>query len=413
MGFDRLRLRPALLSVGAAIAAAASAGTAQAETPKFEVYGFAMADYIQDFKRVDPAWDDTLRPSKIPTQEGVFGSDGQSLISPKQSRFGVQAWQPIAGNDFHVKFEFDLYGTGVDAGQTTFRLRHFYGEWGPILAGQTNTVFMDIDTFPNVVDYWGPNGMVFVRTPQVRYTYKKGGHEIAVAIEKPSNDIDVGLIRQIDPNLGANIQGDEKIPDFTAHYKYGSKWGHFQLAGILRRVGYDTKDTVDNKPKGSKLGWGIQGSSNINVLKTDVIHLSAVYGQGIATYMNDGGVDLAANGQPIGPAQPGLPAPGPPTAKAVPLFGMMAYYDHAWGHGLTSSIGYSRVQVDNTTLQEPSAFKIGEYASANLLWSPEKHILMGVEGLYGRREDNNGFSGHDTRMQVSFKYSFTSLDFFK
>ena len=34
---------------------------------------------------------------------------------------------------------------------------------------------MDIDTFPNAIDYWGPNGMIFVRTPQIRYTYKTGG----------------------------------------------------------------------------------------------------------------------------------------------------------------------------------------------------------------------------------------------
>src|SRR5215471_14803389 len=149
------------------------------DAKSFEIYGFAQADYIQDFKRVDPAWDDTLRPSRIPTVDGQFGSNGQSSISPKQSRFGVQLDQPVAGHDFKVKFEFDLFGTGADAGKTTFRLRHFYGQWGPILAGQTNTVFMDIDTFPNVVDYWGPNGMVFVRNPQVRFTYKTGPHELA------------------------------------------------------------------------------------------------------------------------------------------------------------------------------------------------------------------------------------------
>ena len=62
-----------------------------------------------------------------------------------------------------------MYGIGVDAGQTTIRLRHAYGRWGPILAGQTNSLFMDGDLFPNVVDYWGPAGMVFVRNPQIRF----------------------------------------------------------------------------------------------------------------------------------------------------------------------------------------------------------------------------------------------------
>ena len=140
------------------------------------------------------------RPSKIPTTDDQFGDDGQSIFSVRQSRFGVQARQEIGGKDLFVKFEFDLFGTGDDAGQTTFRLRHAYGSWGPILAGQTNSLFMDGDTFPNTVDYWGPVGMVFLRNPQIRYTYATGAHKFAVAIEKPSNDIDAGNIRQLDPN---------------------------------------------------------------------------------------------------------------------------------------------------------------------------------------------------------------------
>ena len=94
------------------------------DTKSFEIYGFAQADYIQDFKRVDPAWQDTLRPSKIPTTDGQFGSDGQAILSIKQSRFGVKGSNPVGNDTFEFKFEFDLYGTGVDAGQTTMRVRH-------------------------------------------------------------------------------------------------------------------------------------------------------------------------------------------------------------------------------------------------------------------------------------------------
>ena len=181
--------------------------------PNFEVYGFAQVDYTQDFNRVDPAWDVALRPSKIPTVDGQFGSDGQSSISAKQSRFGIQANQDIAGQPLEIKFEFDLFGVGVDAGQTTMRLRHFYGSWGPILGGQTNTNWMDVDIFPNTMEYWGPPGMVFLRNPQIRYTYKSDHSEFAIAIEKPGNDVDAGNIREIDPALGSAIQGHEDLPD--------------------------------------------------------------------------------------------------------------------------------------------------------------------------------------------------------
>src|SRR5688572_32372384 len=108
--------------LGLRLMAAASAfafvgtGAAAAQDAGFDVYGFTQLDYIQDFNRVDPLWESSLRPSKIPTLDGQFGGDGQSIVSIKQSRFGVQAHQPIAGKDLFVKFEFDLYGTGADAG---------------------------------------------------------------------------------------------------------------------------------------------------------------------------------------------------------------------------------------------------------------------------------------------------------
>ena len=63
-------------------------------------------------------------------------------------------------------FEFELFGTGVDEGQTTFRLRHAYGELGGFGAGQTWSPFMDPDVFPNSLEYWGPTGMVFFRNVQ-------------------------------------------------------------------------------------------------------------------------------------------------------------------------------------------------------------------------------------------------------
>ena len=220
--------------------------------PSFTIYGAAQADSIYDVHRVDPLWEDALRPSKIPTTDGEFGSDGQFLFSVKQSRFGVQGSIPVgpALDDVNFKFEFDMFGVGANAGETTIRLRHAYGQWGEFLVGQTNSVFMDIDTFPNVIDYWGPTGMVFLRNPQIRWTPYRANHdEFSVAFEKPSNDIDIGLIRELAPELGNNIQNDEKVPDLTAHYYTAGDWGHAQLAGILRKVAYDTVDTPNNAPK--------------------------------------------------------------------------------------------------------------------------------------------------------------------
>ena len=114
----------------------------RAKDHNLELYGFVQLDAIQDFKRVNPDWDATLRPSRIPTHKGEFGGNGQSIFSVRQSRLGAKATGTLAGKPYEAKFEFDLYGTGVDAGQTTFRVRHMYAKWGGLLIGQTNTLFM-------------------------------------------------------------------------------------------------------------------------------------------------------------------------------------------------------------------------------------------------------------------------------
>src|SRR5690606_24189095 len=83
--------RASVVFVHLSLLVAASEVAAQDEPPpKFEVYGFAQADYIQDFMRVNPAWVATLRPSRIPTVDGTFGQDGEATLSVRQSRFGVK-----------------------------------------------------------------------------------------------------------------------------------------------------------------------------------------------------------------------------------------------------------------------------------------------------------------------------------
>src|SRR4249919_697532 len=369
-----------------------------------ELYGFVQLDAIQDFKRVNPNWDATLRPSRIPTDSGAFGSNGQSIFSVRQSRLGAKATGNIWGKPYEAKFEFDLYGTGVDEGQTTFHVRHMYARWGPLLVGQTNTLWMDPDIYPNVVDYWGPPGMVNTRNPQIRWTFlDRDGWMAAVALEHPADDIDTGNLRLIDEDIAANIQSNEELPDLTAAVRYGGDWGHVRLAGILRKVGYDTRGTENNEPSGHKTGWGVSASSSIR-LGLATPRLGVVYGRGIATYMNDGGTDLAPSVSTVFEPPNVILVP---EAEAVKLLGVSAYVDLQWSKELSSSVGYSFTKVDNTNFQDGNAFHRGDYASANLLYARDS-LLAGLEILWGKRTDNDGNEGTDTRMQATFKWSFTS-----
>ena len=122
-----------------------------------EIYGFAMLDIGHNFNTINPNWFDTMRVTKLPSEEGQFGKDHNAFAGVRQSRLGVRSTTPTSLGDLKTTFEFELFGTGVDEGQTTFRLRHAYGEVGKFGAGQTWSPFMDPNVFPNSLEYLGPD----------------------------------------------------------------------------------------------------------------------------------------------------------------------------------------------------------------------------------------------------------------
>src|SRR5262249_31182275 len=132
---------------------AQSGSQSQRAKPTLEIYGFAMMDAGYDFNQVHPDWFDVVRPTKLPSRQDEFGADGNTYFSVRQTRFGARSEVQTGLGTLKTLFEFELFGTGVDAGQTTFRLRHAYGELGQFGAGQTWSPFMDIDVFPNSLEY--------------------------------------------------------------------------------------------------------------------------------------------------------------------------------------------------------------------------------------------------------------------
>jgi hypothetical protein len=245
--------------------------------------------------------------------------------------------------------------------------------------------------------------MVFYRNVQIRWTpYRTDHSQFAIAIERPSNDIDSGNLRLIPGLEDIEVNNDEEVPDLTAQYRYGDDWGHVLVGGILRKVGYELREegSDDEWTEGSETGWGINVGAVFNVLDKDAVRLQVVYGEGIASYMNDGGMDLAPSAQYTAGVVSGL------EAEAVPLTGVLAYYDHWWSAKWSSSIGYSFTEVDNTNFQEPGAFQKIDYASGNLLYYPADNLMLGAELMWGERTNNDDDSEDALRFQFTVKYNF-------
>jgi len=369
---------------------------------KIEIYGFTQGDMINDFKTNNPDWFDVNRPSKLPAFTDEFGHNGHTWLSARQTRFGTKATIPTSTKPITVVFDWDLFGVGVDAGQTTIRPRHMYGQWGVFGAGQTESPFMDLDVFPNILEYWGPNGMLFFRNVQFFYEplNEPNGTRAIIALERPGASGDAGVVA--DRVELQNILARFPVPDISGTYRYAGNWGYAKIGAIVRWIRWDDVLTTDRFDlNGGVTGWGVSLSGGYKAGKKDLIHAQVIYGAGVENYFNDAPVDVGVRtnfDEPLTPV----------TGKALPDFGMVLYLDHTWNDHFTSAIGYSRVDIDNSNLQLPEAFKIGQYASTNLLWTPVKNVLIGGEFQWGYRQNHSdGFHFNDYRLQFSGKYSFS------
>jgi hypothetical protein len=366
----------------------------------FQVYGFAMLDMGFDFKTNDPDWFDTVRPTKLPSFEGEFEPDGKTYFGVRQSRLGVKSTTATKWGEFKTIFEFELFGTGVDAGQTTFRLRHAYGELGQFGAGQWWSAFVDTDAFPNSIEYWGPNGLIWFRNVQFRWMPIKGRNSLTLALERPGASADQGVFEERIELQGIRTKFD--LPDLTGNVRFARDWGHVQIGGIVRRIRW--VDTLADQFDlgGNEWGWGAAISSAPKFGKNDIGRFQIIYGEGIQNYFNDAPVDVGiTSGNTTDPSRPirGIP---------LPIFGFSAFLDHTWSKRFSTSAGYSMINIENSGLQAGDAFNKGHYALGNLLFYPMENVMMGAEFQWGRRNNfQDGFVSDDFRIQFSFRYNFS------
>jgi hypothetical protein len=366
--------------------------------PRMDIYGFAMLDMGYQAKQNHPDWYDTVRPTKLPSYENEYGEDGHYFAGVRQSRLGVKGFIPTDLGEVKTIFEFELFGTGVDAGQTTFRLRHAWGELGQIGAGQTWSPFMDPDVFPNSVEYWGPNGMVFFRNVQLRWTpWQSGDSRFAIALERPGASADQGVYEDRVELQGVTARFP--LPDVSAQFRWAKGWGHVQVAGILRQMKWDDNNDDQYDLTGDDTGWGINLSTNLKVRK-HVFRGQVAFGEGVQNYWNDAPVDIGIRNNFSNPVTPIV-------GEALPILGIVAFVDLNWSDEWTSTVGYSLVDIDNTDGQTPAAFKKGQYALANILYHPTPDVFLGPEIQWGKRENfRDGFTSDDLRIQFSAKYNF-------
>lgn len=350
-----------------------------------KIGGYFKTDFIYDLK---PAGNtDAFVPSSIPIPTVVGVNNATVSIRPTRLSLDFRVPSTRIG-EVRFYLEGDLFGTNA----TTPRLRHAYAQAGNFLVGQTFSNFMDPDGFPDTLDFQGPNGMVNLRNPQLRYGFALSpSTTLYIAVEKPSSDVVFKT-----PQFSA--QPEAPSPDGTIRLRQEFEAGHFQIAGLFRSIGA----FLPNGRSDSVFGWGVNAAVSLKTFGTDKANFAVALGHGISRYVQDtSGLGIDAE-----PTMTGTTA----HLQATPAVGVEAAYQHYWAKTLRSSAFYSYAAVNNTNLAVATTYNHGTYTGANLIWNPYGSLNVGAEFLYGWAMEQSGLKANAPRIQFSAKYSFVKVN---
>ena len=358
-----------------AVAGAAQAYTIEAGDTTANVYGYAKLDMIYD---VDADLGNAVGHGNI-RLDGQPGSDGHTTIHAYQSRLGFTTATPAGGSELKTMIEGDFFGAN-----NNFRLRHAYGEWNGLLAGQTWTNFGGFLGMTPTIDFTGQVGQANIgRQAQLRYTVDG----FSVALEEPT---------AIGGAVAAGEDGESKnsLPHLTLRYQGGVGDFNYAASGVVREVEYYNSAQDSDK---SSTGWGLNLEASAAVAEGVTLRGSVTHGDGLGSYMY---------GSPSGPGY--VNADG--GVSKVRGTGGTAGISVAAGDG-NVNLGYGIATVDLDDAVDEGAFAATanekfESIYLNYIWSPINNVSYGIEAGYHSRKQVDGDTGDAVRLQGMVMYNF-------
>lgn len=349
------------------------------------INGNLKTDLMYDLRPAGEA--DSFIPSTIPVPQVTSTKNFNASI--RESRFSADFRIPVSNIGTARTFiQFDFFGAN---GATTPRLRHFYAQLNNILVGQTNTVFMDPDAWPDIIEFQGPSSGLLARPPQIRYSFPLGkSFSAAISVEQPGSDIAFSV-------NGSPITPITPAPDGGLRVRYEGERGHIYFSSILRELAVRLPN---DGPQHSAFGWGLNLSSTWRVVGHDTLNYQVAYGNGIAKYTGDGAF-LGLDAQPRSDTDLNL--------KALPVFAPWISYQHNWTRSVRSSGTFGWLQVQSTEFTPGNTYHKSNYSSANVIWNPYGSLSFGAEFMYGWVQQKDGAKANAPRLQFSGRYTFVKL----
>jgi hypothetical protein len=316
------------------------------------------------------------------------GGDGEFHMTANATQIRVDVRAPdFEDGSFRFYYQNDFFGSGSDKGDMKYRIQHLYGQLRGFKAGFTYGIWEDPDSWPDTVDYEGPNAVIFSRRPVAQYTHSFNENWNATyGIEKP--DI------YVDTASGPHAGGSQftYLPDLGMNLRYEkADFGHLQFSGTVRGLG--ARDATGREHHVT--GWGLNASAVMKLSPAATFQALGVVGEGVGGMGNDTSFlnsDAAFNSAG--------------ELEALPYWSIHLATTLKWNDTTRSTFTYGYVNLDNTDGQAATFYHDSTYISANIIWQLRKQLSLGVEGLYGTMAARNGVeSGDHYRFQVGMVYS--------
>jgi hypothetical protein len=361
-------------------APAPAPAAAQPETPPpadgfrmgafvFKPGGRVKLDVIRDFKPIGS--EDSFDTRTIPL-DGAEGTN--SNIHAKETRLNLDIRGTVQEQELRMFIETDFYGTS-----SALRLRHAYGSYGGLLAGQTWTTFMDDDNLPRTIDFEAPTAFAQVRQAQVRFT-QKFGNSVTWSSALEDNKSAITL-----PATAG--KAEYPSPDVVSRLRFDVPRGHITTSGFIGaarfRLAEGDPDTVTL--------WGTMASAKFTTGGKDSIYSVVTLGAGIGRYRGGTTAVPDENGN----------------LHAVSGVAYMGGYEHFWADRWSTNGVYSVADTEDEPFYTTAVNKQLHYGAVNLLyWFLGDRAWTGVEYIYGHREVfGDADTGAAHRLQYAVRFN--------
>jgi hypothetical protein len=341
-----------------------------------------------------------------PDGEVVPGSVKGTSVSANQTRVNLEYREQTKLGEIRAYVEGDFRG-GAEDGDDTFRLRHAFGQFRSFLAGKTWSTLMDVNARPEEVDVEGMNGEVLLRHSQIRWSPEFGkDYQLKLALEDPATDVINGQAQRGRFDLVASLNRMPLGPLGRWNYRVGV---------ILRELKADS--AFNSSPieetlaaEDTTTGWGITTGGRQPVTwwgdGGDSLAWQLTYGEGIGHYIND--LQSIGDGDAVFDPEGKL--------RALPVFAGFLSYQHIWPLTwkpirkwpgiLRSNFNLGMVSINTFDFQDGGDYGETIRASINLFYNPTDHVTMGMEFLWGQRQNKDNSKGSATQLQFSARYTF-------